>query len=202
MLREVFRLLPLITAIWFVLFILVGASGVFLNDPFDLFMPLFAAFLWLVGGALALGLLASLFYWQRRMLRIICLSLVVITLPTFYVYGDDISFYSYFYWHKNQYEDVIARVNSSAECSPRNSEKLIWVVDCRSPRRIAFPMPGGITDNWVGIIYDPTGLVMQANQVPMSDIKDLKYAYVVGLFSGDMTSARHLFGPWYVCSFT
>lgn len=202
MLKEVYRLLPIVTLIWLLLFILAGVSGVYLNQPFDFVSPFVVGALWLWGALLVLGLVASLFEPDGRTRRITCLLLTLIVLPVFYVYGDEISFYSYFYWHKSQYEEVIARVNSSTECPPQKPENQKWTVDCGSPRRVAFSMPGGIIDNWIGIVYDPTGLVMQANQVPMADLKNPKYAYVVGLFGGDMTYARHLFGPWYLCSFT
>lgn len=202
MVKEIFRLLPKIAVVWLALFILAGLMGLYLPSGFDFVSPLLLGVLWLFGAALALGLLVSLFDSSGRIRRLICLLLIVTSFPTFYFYGYDISLYSYFYWHKSEYEAVIAQVNASSTCQPLLSDKFKTTVDCASPRRVAFPMPGGIIDNWVGIVYDPTGLVMQANQVPMADLKDPKYAYVVGLFGGDMTFARHLFGPWYVCSFT
>ncbi len=202
MLKEVFRLLPKIAAVWLSLFILAGLLGLYLFHGFDFVSPLLLGILWLFGVVLALGLLVSLFDSERRIRRLICLLLVAASFPTFYFYGYDISFYSYFYWHKSQYEAVIAQVNSSTDCQSLLLDKFRTRVDCNSPRRVAIPMPGGIIDNWVGIVYDPTGLVMQANKVPMADLKNPKYAYVVGLFGGDMISARHLFGHWYVCSFT
>lgn len=202
MLKEVFRLLPKVTAVWLVLFIVTGASGVYLNQPFDFLSPFWVGFIWLVGFGLLLGLLVGLLQPEGRFLRVACLIMVSAVLPTFYFYGDDISFGGYFYWHKSQYEAVIARVSSAAECPPLNSDNAGWDVDCGPPRRIAFPMPGGIIDNWVGVVYDPTGLVMEVNQVDLKDLKNPKFAHVVGLFGGDMIYARHLFGHWYMCSFT
>lgn len=203
MLKEVFRLLPKITVIWLVMFILAGVFGIYLDQPFDFVSPLIIGLLWLLGGALALGLVASLFDAEGRIRRVVCLLLIGTAFPTFYFYGYDISFYSYFYWHKSQYEAVIASLSSSTQCPPPiHSDETNPRFDCDSPRRVAFPMPGGIIDNWVGIVYDPTGLVTQVNQVSGSGLKNPKFAYVVGLFGGDMASARHLFGHWYVCSFT
>lgn len=68
--------------------------------------------------------------------------------------------------------------------------------------RVAFPEPGGMLDNYTALVYDPTGLVMKANDVGPHDLHDAKHAAYVKLFGGDMISARPLGGGWYRCGFT
>ncbi len=58
-----------------------------------------------------------------------------------------------------------------------------------STQKVAFCWIGGVTDNWVGLVYDPTGEVSNADKA-----RDL--------FGGQMTHSRHLTGPWYLCWFT
>lgn len=53
------------------------------------------------------------------------------------------------------------------------------------PERIAFPWPGGIIDNWTGVVWDPSGSAPPENA-----------------FGGQLIHAVHLGGPWYLCSFT
>jgi hypothetical protein len=66
--------------------------------------------------------------------------------------------------------------------------------------RVAFLL-GGIIDNWTGVVYDPTGEVLKVNGFELFG-DEWREAKVTQLFGGDMTSARHLKGHWYLCTFT
>lgn len=72
-----------------------------------------------------------------------------------------------------------------------------------SELRMAFSW-GGIMDNWFGVVYDPTGLVLQVN----ADRTDSPQARAPGsrnaseLFGGVMYIARPLGGHWYMCFWT
>ncbi|MFT7617833.1 MAG: hypothetical protein ACI97A_001472 [Planctomycetota bacterium] len=93
--------------------------------------------------------------------------------------------------------DSILKTNDYAVDSPT-----IWV-DKGPPVRIAFPW-GGITDNWFGIVYDPTGEVLKANQIEIGgeNWHNPKFEPVKKLFGGDMHAAQHMWGHWYYCVFT
>ncbi len=77
-----------------------------------------------------------------------------------------------------------------------------WI-DAGPPVRVAL-IWAGFLDNWVGIIYDPTGEVLKSNDLKRdySNWNDPKLAPVKELFGGDMQSAEHLWGDWYFCGFT
>lgn len=81
---------------------------------------------------------------------------------------------------------------------------LPFVVDAGPPIRIAFLVPGGVTDNWTGIVYDPSGAVLQANTfaADWSNWDDAALATVKSLFGGDLYRCEHLEGPFYRCFFT
>lgn len=72
--------------------------------------------------------------------------------------------------------------------------------DSGPPLRVAFNQEGFL-DNWSGIIYDPTGKVMQARGF---DKRGKFYApdEVTKLFAGDLVNCRHLLGSYYYCNFT
>jgi hypothetical protein len=72
------------------------------------------------------------------------------------------------------------------------------------PDRVAFYWKRGVTDNWVGLVYDPSGEVLQAREFrrDWSNWSDPKLEKVRDLFGGAMYNARHLTGPWYICWFT
>jgi hypothetical protein len=78
------------------------------------------------------------------------------------------------------------------------------IVENGPPLRVAFPSPGGMLDNWCGVVFDPSALVMRANDFrgDFSNWDDPKLAHVKKLFGGDLRSCRHLDGAYYYCCFT
>lgn len=78
------------------------------------------------------------------------------------------------------------------------------IIDPGPPLRIAFVRPGGILDNFSAVVYDPTGLVMEATKLEVNgsswDAPEL--AHVKKLFGGDLCYVRPLGGHWYSCAFT
>ena len=72
----------------------------------------------------------------------------------------------------------------------------LFTYDCRvdegPPMRIAFSW-GGLLGTWYGIVYDPTGEVMNANK---------EGAAALELFGDFLTSSQHLWDDWYFCWFT
>ena len=61
-----------------------------------------------------------------------------------------------------------------------------------------------MVDNWVGLVYDPSGAVMKANEFKRdwSNWNDPNLRTIKGLFHGDLFRAKKLKGHWYICSFT
>lgn len=86
----------------------------------------------------------------------------------------------------------------------RNGPAGGFAVDSGPPLRVAFPWPGGIVDNWQGVVHDPTGRVLQAQRFrrDWSNFADPALQPVKRLFGGDMYHCEHLRGPWYFCRFT
>ena len=74
-------------------------------------------------------------------------------------------------------------------------------VDAGPPVRVAFPQPGGIIDNWEGVIYDPTGEVLKARGWAEPGAVSAPPG-VKELFGGDLVSCRHVEGNYYRCWFT
>ena len=72
------------------------------------------------------------------------------------------------------------------------------------PLRVVFVQPGGVLDNWVGIVYDPTGIVINARQFKddWSNWNDPALKEVRQMFGGDLRWVEPLGGPWYRCTFT
>jgi hypothetical protein len=77
-------------------------------------------------------------------------------------------------------------------------------IEPRLPLRVAFVEPGGILDNWIGIVYDPTGVVLKSRQFKedWSNWNAPALGEIKRLFGGDLRWAEPLGGPWYRCTFT
>jgi hypothetical protein len=108
----------------------------------------------------------------------------------------------YFRLWRNESE-YLRQVQIASDPSQRTSLDRSTSVDEGPPVRVAFSW-GGIMDNWIGIVHDPTGEVMEANRFrpDWSNWNDPALGGGKRLFGGDLYRARHLWGNWYFCCFT
>ncbi|MCP4710968.1 MAG: hypothetical protein GY869_20280 [Planctomycetes bacterium] len=97
-----------------------------------------------------------------------------------------------------EYDKWVARVFEGDRNDYTNSESR-HEIDEGPPVRVAFPWISGWTDNWIGVVYDPTGLVLQVNELDRDDpvSRDVR-----GLFRGELYYAWYMWGDWYYCAFT
>jgi hypothetical protein len=79
-----------------------------------------------------------------------------------------------------------------------------YKLDLGPPIRVGFPQPGGLLDNWEGVVYDPTGEVEKARGWVYESGRQEFTApeNVVRLFGGDIVSCVHIEGNFYRCWFT
>lgn len=85
--------------------------------------------------------------------------------------------------HEREYEEQAQAVLALPESQPPEPP---WERDSGPPRRAALVF-GGITDNWLGLVYDPSQTM---NDAPEK------------VFGGDLVCSAHLWGPWYLVDFT
>ena len=78
---------------------------------------------------------------------------------------------------------------------------ITYLIDSGPPVRVAFN-PGGLLDNWTAILYDPSGLVMQANGFDRKTGRVAAPDGVTKVFGGDLIGCDPLWGDYYRCSFT
>lgn len=74
-------------------------------------------------------------------------------------------------------------------------------IDRGPPVRIAI-VQGGLIDNWVGLVYDPTGEVLKAQGGDAGPGEFTAPPEIKGLFGGDLVFCERLTGSWYQCTFT
>jgi hypothetical protein len=115
-------------------------------------------------------------------------------------FGGQLGILTRFYALRPKYQAIVKALETGA--APPGG--LRHIVDNGPPLRVAFPWPGGIGDNWCGIVYDPSGLVMKAREIKpdLSNFSDPAFHNVRMLFGGDLRSCEPLGGPWYFCCFT
>jgi uncharacterized membrane protein len=85
--------------------------------------------------------------------------------------------------HEREYEEEARAVLALPESQMPESP---WERDGGPPRRAALVF-GGITDNWLGLVYDPSQTMEDAPEK---------------VFGGDLVCSTHLWGPWYLVDFT
>jgi len=118
---------------------------------------------------------------------IIVFSLLAVSYFT--PYGSEMSMYLKLYQSEGEYINIVNNVIGGQEGACDWS----CVIDYGPPVRVAFSW-GGFNDNWSGICYDPTGIVLQADNSYSNSIR--------GMFGGDLIATTHLWNDWYYCAFT
>lgn len=94
---------------------------------------------------------------------------------------------------EKEYLEVIGVIRNNPETEPPECRDPVKV-EPGPPLRVAFTW-GGLLDNWTGIVHDPGGGVLAANEPN-------RPGDIVLLFGGCLFRAKHMWGPWYYCSFT
>jgi hypothetical protein len=156
---------------------------------------------WAVGLAVLAGV------WMTSLPRVagLCL-LAVLGIGAFCFWGGrDWGERVRFAMVRSLYEQRLHAVLKEAqEGTAYRGKSRAYEVDTGPPVRVAFMWQGGVTDNWVGLVYDPTGLVMRANEFKRdwSSWGDPALESVRRLFGGDLCHTRHLSDHWYLCTFT
>jgi hypothetical protein len=164
---------------------------------------------WVIWGIALLGLeLLRLRRPQRRRAVAVELAAMVVVavafLPTARM-GAWLTATIRFRLQRPRYERLIAELSSVP--SDRREHRwhgIRYIAEQGPPLRVAFPWPGGILDNWCGVVYDPTKLVLQANNFTgdWEKWRQQVPGEVIVLFGGDMLHCNEIDPPFYYCCFT
>jgi hypothetical protein len=190
------KLLTIYTCVWGVLLALLFVFSAPLVDKLWL---LYLAIHWgvaLAGGTLLVFAVVRAFRELRPALP--TLLITTLGLCLFFTSGFRLGRLAYFQIKKPHYEHLLAEAQDSGAVP--NGEGYI---DSGQPARYAFFWVRGVVDNWVGVVYDPTGVVMNVNQASgWDDLRDPRWAEAVNLFGGTLYKTERLEGHWYLCWFT
>lgn len=187
-------------ATWALLALLVNSLRFELADAFFILAPLFSLALWAgFARVLAYVVVRGVRHGAARS-SALSLGVLIVVGVVFGLYGARIGTLTKFYALRPRYEAVVTAIKAGQ----RPATRVHYQVDERPPLRVAFPWPGGILDNWCGVVYDPSGLVKKArlfkpdlSNLGAPDLQDVRR-----LFGGDLRSCELLGGDWYFCCFT
>ena len=98
------------------------------------------------------------------------------------------------------YQTIVDRARHGQADDRAPFQSVRYQIDPGPPVRVAFD-GDGILDNWSGIVFDPTGDVLQADGFDAAG-KFHAPDRVTRLFGGDLVSCRRLWRDYYQCSFT
>lgn len=197
-------LLPATVAVWTI----AGLALAFADRPIRNALWVLTDGVWILYAIAGAGLFLTLVWdGRRRVLSAVALVVlgagVVLAQPTLAQAGDDFWFERRFDELEPKYRVLAERLSAGTHLSARDTADLRVVLDAGPPLRVAFPQPGGIIDNWEGIVYDPTGAVGAATG--WRDGVPGRYSAPVevrALFGGDLVACRHVRASFYRCWFT
>lgn len=144
------------------------------------------------------------YYGAASAFGFVCLGfLMTYQSPYIESMGNDLVVQSRFKQHFSEYERIVSEAKNGVLAEGYGeSNGVRYQVESGPPLRVAFPQPGGILDNWEGIIYDPTGEVLKAKGWAEPGTKLSAPPEVVELFGGSLVSCTRLAGDYYRCWFT
>jgi hypothetical protein len=190
---------------WLALWVVVATLGnLFRYDRDDAFGLLDIAGRFVLWSAFAAILIASVWRAIKRRgegMSVLMILAVASAGMVFLLDGRPLALRFRFLVHKGRYEAAVREILAGR--APRGDTDR-YTVDPGPPVRVAFHWPGGILDNWNGVVYDPTGLVLKARLL-RSDLSNLhapEFREFVGLFDGNLCYCEPLGGDWYFCGFT
>ena len=114
--------------------------------------------------------------------------------------GGKVGIAARFYSLRPKYQAVVDALEAGVAPMPGLPHHL----EKGPPIRVAFPWPGGLGDNWCGVVFDPSGMVMKVGDSGQSPTRpdDPALQQVRMWFGGVMIRCEPLGGPWYYCRFT
>ncbi|MCP3869059.1 MAG: hypothetical protein GY703_13345 [Gammaproteobacteria bacterium] len=172
-----------ILAVLFPVAVLLYSATFYLVGPSNIIYGLLTI---LFGIVAVIGTLVQ-FVRRRDQLATLCLLGVVIVwlmwvlLPT-----RQLGMQTRFWMEKTTYDESVAQLKADKviDCLVADTCK----IDPGPPKRLVFSW-GGIIDNWIGVVFDPTDGVAQPDRHK-------------GLFGGDLVSCQRMTENYYICSFT
>jgi hypothetical protein len=117
--------------------------------------------------------------------------------------GDSLLFGYRYNRDRPTYDRVVAGLTSGAvrDSTAAAALGIRFYVDSGPPLRVAFPLPGGIIDNWEGVVWDPSGDVVAAQGFTRAGGFTAP-SELQRLFGGDLVGCRVVRHPYYRCWFT
>ena len=134
----------------------------------------------------------------------------VITLSALFVSGVGIQWGSIvrFYLEKWNYESTVAKILSARTAEERKNicagKCKVAVGENSKPEKIIFPWTRvDVLVGWYGIVYDPTGKIIEEYRADQERKNDANLNTPVKrtFFESPLLYANHLTGNWYLCHF-
>lgn len=187
-----------IAAAWFVALLLLFVFDAPLSDAL-LFLPFRWCFIAVPCGLMLWALQAWAFSKPRNHNQLIAMTVTcAVGLTLYFTIGFQFGRRVLFEIRQPHYEAMLASAMVTGEIPGGDGH-----VESGPPQRFAFYWQRGVTDNWVGAVYDPTGDIARINHInDWSDRNDPEVDGLVELFGGTFYSCESVGGGWYLCWFT
>jgi hypothetical protein len=208
------RSLTVAVVAWMAGGVLLGYFYTALDEPL---IPA-GAFLWLVWIALGvvlagLSAVGAARHRPSRRLGVAAAMFVLATIagsrafgPSLVRFGDRTRFRRQFARDLPLYRAIVADLERRKDAPSGQvvSQTIRYIVEPGPPLRVAFPLPGGILDNWEGVVYDPSDEVLIAGEIrpDLSNWNEPRFRAIRMWFGGELRYAERVTGHFYRCWFT
>jgi hypothetical protein len=197
-----------------VAWVAVGILFAFFNRPLWDALWVLMLGVWSVYAVAGLAPVGTLFWLGCRRAHLIGIAVYItafivlifgfaVALPHIGAAGDEFQFSLRFARLKPQYEAIVAQALAAGEVKDGETNGVRFTVDAGPPIRVAFSQPGGMLDNWEGVVWDPTGVVRSATGWRNGIAGDYTASpEAKALFGGDLVACRAVSDHFYRCWFT
>ena len=190
-----------------------GVALAFFDRPlWDALWLVGVAMLWLLYAAVGACLFVALFYagiaGRDRVALISAAGFVAggvalwFAMPLISSQGDAFVFRYRFLRNRPAYDRIVEQAShEQLGQSDGQRDGVLYVLDAGPPVRVAFPQPGGIIDNWEGVIHDPTHALRELKGWDGPGFLTSRLE-LRKLFGGDIIACQHVEDAYYRCWFT
>ena len=123
--------------------------------------------------------------------------LLIVTSINFFVFDDNNGNFVRFKINQSAYYNLITNANSVVP--PAKTMKVFWL---KEHKIFVFPWPGGIGDNWVGVVYDKSNTLLKMFQTKKGMNNTGEFFDNTTEFLHDLQHVEFLEDGWYLCYFS
>ncbi len=145
-------------------------------------------------------MLVAFWQWKRdRSFAVLCITAAVSSNTAFFATPPELLFRIRFAILRQSYAAHLKEILDTKSGKQGFTDFIRY--EAGPPERVAFCICNSGHGNWLGQVYDPSGIVMRSNEITRENYYDSNLAPIREMFGGSMNGAIKVGEHWYVCWF-